>query len=95
MAGSNSGMMNIVFDYVHHEDRPYALGIKSAIGGLTGFLLSLVGAKVVSAVQANGNILFGRTIYAQQILAFITFLIFIFVALYIKMIIMKMKKVEE
>lgn len=95
LAGSNGGMMNIVFEYVDYEDRPYALGVKSALGGIIGFLFSLVAAKIVAAVQANGNIVLGRTIYAQQILAFMSCVIFITAALYIKNVIMKMDKSKK
>ncbi|MDD6485297.1 MAG: MFS transporter [Clostridiales bacterium] len=95
MAGANSGMMNIVFDYVKYEDRPYALGVKSAIGGIFGFLASLVGAALVSVVQTKGNTVFGITIYAQQILSFITFIVFAFIVFYIKNVILKMKKAVD
>lgn len=94
-AGVNGGMMNITFDYVSHEDRPYALGVKSAIGGLAGFLASLAGAKVVDIIETNGNMIFGYSIYAQQILSFAAFLLYVFIVFYIKNVIMKMKKVED
>lgn len=84
MAGSNSGIMNLTFDYVKTEDRACALGIKSAIGGMAGFLASLCGAKIVSAVQGSGNLVMGHTIYAQQILSFLTFIIYIAAAIYVK-----------
>ena len=95
MAGANSGLMNIVFDYVSHEDRSCALGVKSALGGIVGFGASLVGAEIVNMVQSNGNIVFGRTIYAQQILSFIAFVVFVYTIFYIKVYILKMKKYEE
>lgn len=92
-AGSNSGIMNIAFDYTHHEDRAAALGIKSAVGGLAGFLASLVGGEVVGLLQGNGNRIFGMTIYAQQILAFVSFVMMLAIVLYIRKVIYKMKKV--
>lgn len=92
MAGANSGMMNIVFDYVKTEDRAYALGVKSALGGIAGFIASLVGAKIVSSVQASGNVFCGMNIYAQQILSFISFVLYMFIVFYVKKVIMKMKK---
>jgi len=92
MAGANSGMMNIVFDYVKTEDRAYALGVKSALGGIAGFIASLVGAKIVSSIQAGGNVFYGMNIYAQQILSFISFVLYLFIVFYVKKVIMKMKK---
>lgn len=94
MAGSNSGMTNITFDYVSHENRRYALGIKSAIGGLIAFLATLA---VRGFVDANPNgvfKIFGMPIYSQQVLSFGTFLIFIVIVVYIKKVIMNLKVVQ-
>lgn len=91
-AGSNSGIMNIAFDYTKHENRAAALGIKSAVGGLVGFLASLVGGEVVGLMQANGNKIFGVTIYAQQILSFVSFVVMLAIVFYIRKVIYKMKK---
>ena len=51
---------------------------------MAGFLASLCGAKIVSAVQGSGNLVMGHTIYAQQILSFLTFIIYIAAAIYVK-----------
>ena len=91
-AGSNSGIMNITFDYVKHEDRRYALGIKSAIGGVAAFIATTATAPFVSMVQANGNKLFGFNVYAQQVLAFTSAVIFILLVVYIRKVILKLKK---
>lgn len=94
-AGSNSGMTNITFDYVSKENRRYALGIKSAIGGLVAFIATFAVRGFVDA-YANGVFkLFGVTIYSQQILAFAACLIFLFIVVYINKVIMKLKKVED
>lgn len=87
MAGANSGIMNLAFDYVDEKNRASALGIKSALGGTAGFLASLLGARILSVVQANGNTLFGHTIYAQQLLSFISFAVYVAAAVYTKKII--------
>jgi len=92
-AGSNSGIMNIAFDYTKHENRAAALGIKSAVGGIAGFLASLIGGEVVSMMQRGGNQIFGITIYAQQILAFVSFIAMMAVVFYIRKVIYKMNKI--
>lgn len=94
-AGVNSGIVNITFDYAKPENRTYALGVKSAVGGICGFLASLAGGEIVSAVQANNNIVLGQTIYAQQILSLIAFLILVFAALYTKTSICTLAKVKN
>ena len=92
MAGANSGIMNITFDYVSHENRRYALGIKSAIGGLAAFIATTAAAPFVDMMQNNGNRLFGITIYSQQILAFASGVIFLLIVLYIRKVIFNLKK---
>ena len=92
MAGTNSGMTNIVFDYTSVSHRSYALGVKAALGGFAGFFASLIGAKILETVQHNGNMLFGFHVYAQQVLSFLTFAVFALNIIYIKAVIEKMKK---
>ena len=94
-AGTNSGMTNITFDYVSHENRRFALGIKSAIGGLVAFLATFAVRFFVNAYSEGVFTLFGINIYAQQILSFGTALIFLFIVMYIKKVIMKLKIVED
>jgi MFS family permease len=94
-AGTNSGMTNITFDYVSHENRRYALGIKSAIGGLVAFLATFAVRFFVNAYSEGVFTLLGTKIYAQQILSFGTALIFLFIVVYIKKVIMKLKIVED
>lgn len=85
MAGINSGLMNITFDYVPHEDRAAALGIKYALGGTVGFLSSIVGSVIVKHIQENGNTFaFFGEVYAQQILSAIAFAVCIILVLYIR-----------
>lgn len=94
MAGSNSGMTNITFDYVSHENRRYALGIKSAIGGLIAFFATLAVRGFVDS-HPNGVLkLFGMPIYSQQLLSFGTFIIFLIIVIYIKKVIMNLKVIQ-
>lgn len=92
MAGTNSGMTNVVFDYVTPSHRSYALGVKAALGGFAGFFASLLGARILDTVQRNGNMIFGISVYAQQVLSFLTFIIFALNIIYIKTVIEKMKR---
>ncbi len=94
MAGSNSGMTNITFDYVTHENRRFALGIKSAIGGLIAFLATLAVRGFVDANSSGVFKILGTTVYSQQILSFATFLIFIVIVIYINKVIMKLNVVK-
>lgn len=75
MAGINGGFMNIMFDFVKPDERPAALGIQSALQGLSGFAASLVGSAVLSAVNQNNLSLFGTRVYGQQLLSAASFLL--------------------
>ena len=51
------------------------MAIKSTIGGILSFCAALLAGKILSAVQLNGNEIFGIHIYGQQLLALLAFLI--------------------
>lgn len=72
LAGTQQNSLNIVYSYVKQEHVTQALALKCAIGGLCGFAASLIGGKILSAVQANGNMIFGVHIYGQQLLSAIS-----------------------
>ncbi len=92
MGGINSGLMNIIFEFVPAEERPAALGIKSATGGLTSFFAALAGGAILDVIQKNGNMLFGINVYAQQVLSAIACLICVALVIYMYKVILKMKK---
>lgn len=76
------------------EERPAALGIKSATGGLTSFFAALVGGAILDNIQKNGNMLFGMSVYAQQVLSLIACLICVILVVYMYTVIMKLKKTD-
>lgn len=89
MAGINSGLMNIIFDYVSPDDRAAALGIKSAFGGTAGFISSFVGGYIVYITQTNNNSLFGFRVYGQQILSALTFILCLCLVAYMHIVFKK------
>ena len=64
------------------EDRTSALAINTIVAGITGFLTTLALTPFVAYVQESGNQLFGIQVYAQQLLAIISVILFIIVMLY-------------
>lgn len=94
MAGINSGLMNIVFDYTHPSELAGAIGIKYAIGGMSAFITAIVGSVILTHVQNNANTFLNIHIYAQQLLSFIAFVICIILLVYMKKVICKMKKIN-
>ena len=95
-AGLNSGLLNLVYDYVAPADRAAALGIKNACGGFVGFLVSLGAGAILTKIQSAGGLtIFGITLYAQQVLAIISALIIPLFILYIVKVIVSMQRVDR
>ena len=67
--GINSALINLIFDYVTPDKRADSLAICQAGAGIAGFLTTLAVSPLVSAIQQNGNTLWGLPIYAQQVLS--------------------------
>ena len=94
-AGINSGVINLIYDYVVPEDRAVALGIKNSIGGIVGFLAALVSGAILAGIQAKGGFrIFGLNLYAQQVLSFMSFVAVVLLIVYMRFVVMPMRRVE-
>ena len=94
-AGLNSGLLNLVYDYVAPADRAAALGIKNACGGFVGFLASLGAGAALAKIQEMGGLtVFGVTLYAQQVLSIVSAIIIPIFILYIVKVIVPMHRVD-
>lgn len=91
MAGINSGILNLTFDYVKEENRSVAIGWKSAIGGVAGFLASCIESVFIEHIENNGNQIFGVTVYPQQILSLVSAAILVILALYLYKVVRNQK----
>ena len=69
VAGINQNSYNIVYSYVNSDYITQAMSIKKCIGGGAGFVASLLGGKLLSYIQGNGNMFFGIPVLGQQVLA--------------------------
>ena len=95
LAGMNSGIMNLIFDYVPMEKRTGAVAILYTIGGITGFVSTLCAKPIVDTVQSNQNsFLFFEHIYAQQILSVISALFALSTLLYVNLFVKKLTKAK-
>ena len=92
MAGINSGVMNIIFDYVDKDKQMVALAFKSSIAGLIGFLTTVAFAPIVDFINGLNIYMFGAKIHAQQFLAFFGILVIIFIIIYNKKVVGNQKK---
>ncbi len=93
--GLVSNLMNVTYSYVEWEYFVEASAIKNSIGGVCGFCASLLGSRILAAVQKNGNTVFGVPIYAQQLLAIISVILFVAALIFVWRVIEKMKPLER
>ena len=83
---------SIAMNDEYTDDTPsFSEVIKNSIGGICGFLVSLLGGKILEAVQNNGNSLFGLHIYGQQLLAAISLVILAATVAYVHFVIERQK----
>ena len=94
MAGINSSIINLIYDYVGKEERMCALALQQTCGGLAGFLITLALSPVITAIQANGNTVFGTTIYAQQIFSLISFVMTVALLVYMNTVVRKLDRAD-
>ena len=85
MAGINSATMNLIYDYVSPRHRPGALALNQSVSGVCGFLTTVLLTPAMRAIKARGNIVFGLTVYSQQIFAAVSLAISLLCALFIKL----------
>jgi hypothetical protein len=95
MAGINANMFNITYSYVDEKYFVQASAIKNSVGGLCGFLASLAASRILDAVQANGNEIFGIPVYGQQVLGLISTVIIIGTIFFVHFVIEKQKVMKQ
>lgn len=91
LAGVNSAMINLVFDYVAPEKRADSLAICQAAAGLVGFLTTLASSALLEYIQRSGNSIFGISLYAQQFLSLISIFFLIVGIVYIRIVLIRKK----
>lgn len=94
MAGINSSLINLMYDYVEESQRVNALAINQTFYGLAGFLTTLALSPVLKLIQDNDNKIFGMTIYAQQLFSAFSLIITIVLLVYVLKVVNKIKKIE-
>ncbi len=92
LAGTNSGLINIIFDKVENEKRTGAVAILYTVGGFVGFFATLAVKPLVDLVQSSGNTFLGiESFYAQQLLSIIGAALLFLCILYVYLISRKKK----
>jgi MFS family permease len=81
-AANTASHHKLLFDLTPPEDRTTAVAISAACVGTFGFITTLITRPFFDFLQTQDLSLFGHKIYAQQALAMIASLIFIFLNIY-------------
>lgn len=92
LAGLNSALINLIFDYVPHEKRADSLAVTRSLSGLMGFIATLGASALVTFIQSNGNSLFGISVHAQQVLNIISAIATVGIMLFLQFKIINKKK---
>lgn len=95
MAGINSALINLCYDYVSESKRADALAVSLALAGVCGFLATLIVSPLVSHIQASSNMIFGLHLYAPQVLSFIAFALTIITVIYVSVAFKGLKRNNE
>jgi hypothetical protein len=91
MAGVSGNITNITYSYVDSRYFSEASAIKNSIAGLFGFGATLVGARILDAVNTAEPVLFGVRIYGQQVLSAISLVMFVLTILFTHFVVSKQK----
>ena len=84
MAGINSALTNLIFDYVKDDRQRGALALNAAAGGVAGFGATCLMSPLVSLIQQNGNQFLGLPVYAAQFVSAVAFLVTAFLVFYVR-----------
>ena len=95
MAGVNQNEFNIAYSYVDQSCITQALSMKNCLGGAVRFGASLLGGKILSAVQANGNRVLGIPMYGQQLLSAISFVLVVITLLFTHFVVTQQKVMKQ
>ncbi len=94
-AGLNANLFNMAYNYVDQRYFVQASAIKNSIGGLCGFGASLLGSRILAAVQQNGDQVMGIPMYGQQLLSALSILLLVAAVLLTHFVIAKQHALKQ
>ena len=94
-AGINNNFFSISYNFVEEKYFVQASAIRNSVGGVFGFISALIGGRILSAVQANGNTVLGIPMYGQQLLSVISLLFSLAAVLFIHFVLEKQKTIAK
>lgn len=94
-AGTGQNFLNISYNFVEEQYFVQASAIRNSVGGVCGFVAALVGGRILTAVQQNGNTVLGIPMYGQQLLSLISFLFAVAALLFVHFVLEKQKTIAR
>lgn len=91
----NANTNNMTYSYVPIDFFVQAQAIRSSVVGIIGFGASLVGSGILAAIQANGNMVMGHPVYAQQLLAGMSMIILLVAIAFNKYVVEKQEIMKQ
>jgi len=73
---------NQLLEFTPREHQPTALSVNTIVTGLLSFLATLAVSPLIDFMQKRGNVLFGMTVYAQQILSLLCAIFYLILIIY-------------
>ncbi len=90
MAGINSAVINLIYDYVEYDRRTGALALQQTCAGFAGFFVTLLLSPLVALIQKSDF-----PLYAQQVTSIISFVVIIAEIIYVNTVIKRLRKVNK
>ncbi|MBQ7335038.1 MAG: hypothetical protein IJW92_01005 [Clostridia bacterium] len=94
-AGVGQNSFNMMYSYVDSNYIAEAMALQNCVGGICGFLCSLVAGQLLSLIKGANPVLLGIELYAQQFLAILSILFCIACILFMKHKLMKEKVMKQ
>jgi Na+/melibiose symporter-like transporter len=90
--GALCALLNMTYDIMPEKDRADTYALCQSVGGVIGFLTTLVMSRLLSYIQQNGNTFMGINAYAQQVLSVISLIFTVMAMMYLYILFIRKEK---
>ncbi len=90
--GALCALLNMTYDIMPEKDRADTYALCQSVGGVIGFLTTLVMSRLLSHIQQNGNTFMGINAYAQQVLSVISLIFTVMAMMYLYILFIRKEK---
>lgn len=90
--GALCALLNMTYDIMPEKDRADTYALCQSVGGVIGFLTTVVMSRLLSHIQQNGNTFMGINAYAQQVLSVISLIFTVMAMAYLYILFIRKEK---